>query len=80
MTQKFNSIALVAVFSCMAFGQSADVPAKFEIADVHVGGGGRFMTTIPPRACRYEFHDASIVDLISIAYGYEPGKVVGGPS
>ena len=80
MTQEITRIALVAVFSGVAFGQPADAPARFEIADVHVGGGGRFMTMIPPRAGRYEFHDASIADLISIAYGYEPGKVVGGPS
>jgi len=82
MKQNFGRVALAAVFSGAIFGQSAVAPAKFEIADVHVAAkvATNVMVTIPSRNGRYEFHNASIVGLIGVAYGFEPGRVVGGPS
>jgi uncharacterized protein (TIGR03435 family) len=74
-------IGLILLSSCLAFGQSAEKPV-FEIADVHVSppatiasmGGG------VPRNGRYEFHNATMLDLIRIAYGVTPETVFGGPA
>jgi uncharacterized protein (TIGR03435 family) len=75
-------VACTAVLlSSPAFGQST--PGKaFEIADVrvsdrviNVGVSGNAI-----RDGRYELHNATIVDLVRIAYGIEAEKVVGGPS
>jgi uncharacterized protein (TIGR03435 family) len=82
MTQKFTRIVFLTIVSGAAFGQSADVPAKFEIADVHVSPPSpyTYMQVNPLRAGRCEFHNASIIDLISVAYDVKAEKIVGGPS
>ena len=64
-----------------AFGQSA--PARFEIADVHVTPKtelNTFMGVNPPHNGRYEFHTASMIDLIQTAYEISPDHILGGPS
>lgn len=60
-------------------GQSAD---KFEIADVHESAHTRnpFMKGPAVRGGFYEIRTATMVDLISNAYGVDGDKVVGGPS
>ena len=54
----------------------------FEIADVRVSDRqiNVGVTGNAIRDGRYELHNATMVDLIRIAYGVEAEKVVGGPS
>lgn len=82
MTQKFIRIVFLTVLSGAAFCQSADAPAKFEIADVHVSPPSpyTYMQVNPLRAGRCEFHNSSIIDLIGVAYDVKAEKIVGGPS
>jgi uncharacterized protein (TIGR03435 family) len=70
------------LLSWMAFGQSSEAPPKFEIADVHVSAktANPFPRTGPTRGGRYEIKTATMVDLIRVAYGFDPDKVLGGPS
>jgi uncharacterized protein (TIGR03435 family) len=63
-----------------AFGQNAE-PPRFLAADVHVAArtqvqGMRTST----RGERYELKNATMVDLIVLAYSSNPIKVLGGPS
>jgi uncharacterized protein (TIGR03435 family) len=55
---------------------------KFEAADIHPGSktANVFMRTSPVRNGRYEIKDATIVDLVRLAYGFDADKVVGGPN
>jgi uncharacterized protein (TIGR03435 family) len=70
----------------MVFAQSRDeAGTKFEIADIHpaakvTGQLNQFMRTSPPRDGRYEIRNASMLDLVRLAYGFDPDKVLGGPS
>ena len=70
------------LLSIPAFGQSSPVNPTFEMADVrvsdrqiNVGVSGNAI-----REGRYQLHNATMVDLIRIAYGVEAEKVAGGPS
>ena len=72
---------------CLSFAQTAETLPNFEIADVHVSprpAGSPFMNqfarTGPVRGGRYEVKTASMVDLIRIAHGFDPDKILGGPS
>jgi uncharacterized protein (TIGR03435 family) len=66
----------------IAWGQSADDRPQFAIADVHVSakdphhsyGGGQ------PVNGRFEFHSATMVELIRAAWGIDEDKIVGGPN
>jgi uncharacterized protein (TIGR03435 family) len=58
---------------------------QFEIADVHAspkstGMMGQFFRTTPVRADRYEVKNATMVDLIAIAYSFDREKILGGPN
>ena len=75
-------ICLTAVTG-VVFGQSSEPPAAFEAADVHVS------TTKSPfpqmkgpmfRGGLYDIGTATMVDMISTAYGVPAEKVLGGPS
>ncbi|HEY4084551.1 MAG TPA: TIGR03435 family protein, partial [Bryobacteraceae bacterium] len=72
--------ACLTVFFCgTAFGQTA----KFVIADVHATPpdlANDFMQANPPSNGRYEFHSASMIDLIQLAYGFDPDRILGGPN
>jgi uncharacterized protein (TIGR03435 family) len=75
--------ALLATLALLAaFGQSSDSAARFEIADVHVSPKSptSFLRVSPPRGGRYELKNATMVDLIRIAYDYNSDKILGGPS
>jgi uncharacterized protein (TIGR03435 family) len=72
-------------------GAARPVPAedspKFEAADVHVSPKPanpnptfQFARMSPARAGRYEIKTATMLDLIRFAYGFDPDKIVGGPS
>jgi uncharacterized protein (TIGR03435 family) len=62
--------------------QSSDV--KFEASDVHVSPKSnsfdRYMRGPFVRAGRYEIRTASMLDLVSTAYGMDPERVYGGPN
>jgi uncharacterized protein (TIGR03435 family) len=80
-----RTIALIALLTGAAFGQSPEAAPRFEIADVHAspkstGIQARFGRFSPPSGGRYEVKNASMVDLISNAWGYGDDKVLGGPS
>jgi uncharacterized protein (TIGR03435 family) len=66
----------------MAFSQSSETPPRFEIADVHVSAktANPWIRTGPARGGRYEVKNATMVDLITIAYGLDPDKILGGPN
>src|SRR5215472_1621014 len=61
--------------------QSASAP-KFDIADVHVSpkATNQFMRASPPRNGRYEIKNATMLDLVRTAYGFNPDTIVGGPN
>ncbi|HVW08163.1 MAG TPA: TIGR03435 family protein [Bryobacteraceae bacterium] len=88
MISKPASIVLIALAYGSAFGQTAQTPptdtaARFEIADVHVTPkviANPYMEVTPPLNGRYEFHSASMIDLIQEAYGFDFDKILGGPS
>jgi uncharacterized protein (TIGR03435 family) len=65
-----------------AFGQ-AEAPLKFEAADVHSSAKAALAMSLPPgpaRGGRYEARNATMVDLVRIAYGFDADKILGGPS
>ncbi|HUB80631.1 MAG TPA: TIGR03435 family protein [Bryobacteraceae bacterium] len=64
------------------FGQSTDGPPKFAAADVHISPKTRnsFVRTVPVRNGRYEVKQATMVDLIHLAYEIDADKVLGGPN
>jgi uncharacterized protein (TIGR03435 family) len=82
MIRAIVCLTLAGLLAVAAFGQSnADQPA-FDVADVHVSaktanpnmnGGGL-------RGGRYSIQKATMVDLITLAYGVDADKVLGGPS
>jgi uncharacterized protein (TIGR03435 family) len=66
----------------LAYGQSAEPLPTFDAVDVHVSPksinpqtAGGFI-----RGGRYQFRNATMVDLISSAYSVDGDKVLGGPS
>jgi uncharacterized protein (TIGR03435 family) len=78
-----RSILWIILTNCLlSFGQSPELPARFEIADVHISAKtvNPFVRTGPARGGRYEVKNATMVDLIRIAYGFSPDKVLGGPN
>jgi uncharacterized protein (TIGR03435 family) len=73
---------LALLFAWAAFGQSPD---RFEAADVHLSphsdnNFNLFMRGPQTRAGRYEIRTATMVDLVSTAYGVDGDKVYGGPN
>src|SRR5215471_8906747 len=78
MRRALTCVSLMGLLSVVAFSQSP----TFDIADVHVSakstnrqmGGGSL------RAGRYELRNATMLDLIMVAYGTEADKVLGGPN
>ena len=75
-------ICSIAVFSGLAFGQTAGAPPAFDLADVHVSPHvtNPYMRGGVLRGSRYSVRTASMLDLISSAYGMDSSKVLGGPS
>jgi uncharacterized protein (TIGR03435 family) len=73
-------LVCVLAFTCLAF--AADDSPKFEAADVHISASpsNAALRVLPVRGGRYEARNASIVDLIRVAYGYTNDKILGGPS
>jgi uncharacterized protein (TIGR03435 family) len=80
-----RAIVWIILMNCpgwLAFSQSPESPPRFEIADVHISAKtvNPFVRTGPARGGRYEVKNATMVDLVRIAYGFDPDKVLGGPN
>ena len=77
----FPCAVLIALVGGMLPGQT-DNPPKFEIADVHVSAKkvNAFVRTALPRNGRYEVKNATMLDLIRIAYGFDQDKILEGPN
>lgn len=73
-------LSVAALLSGTAFGESS-LPT-FEIADVHTVPFAQFqfMRGGLARGGRYELRTATMVELITAAYGVDPDNVLGGPS
>jgi uncharacterized protein (TIGR03435 family) len=75
-------LGFVGLLAGDAWGQTSDAAPKFEIADVHVSakdphhafGGSQ------PVNGRFEFHSATMVELIQTAWGIDQDKILGGPN
>jgi uncharacterized protein (TIGR03435 family) len=87
MTQAWTRIGLAALFSGAAFGQagitaSGTSAPSFEAADVHVSAKVRMpsMAAGGLRGTRYLVRQATMVDLINLAYDIDNDKILGGPS
>jgi uncharacterized protein (TIGR03435 family) len=71
----FSCMALIIVLSAAAFGQT------FEISDVHVSPRStQVAMRTRTRPGRYELHNATMLDLIRTAHGYDSDKILGGPN
>ena len=76
-----TSRLLICAYLCSS---AAGLFAQSELADVHVAAkqvnGGPYARTNPPRGGRYELGNASMLDLVRIAYAFDADKILGGPS
>jgi uncharacterized protein (TIGR03435 family) len=79
--RSFVCAGTLAVLAGTAFAQSGSTP-KFDAADVHVSPKTPLQVprTNPPRNGRYEIKNATMLDLVRIAYGVNPQVVLGGPN
>ena len=84
MKRLFTLLFVLIALSSLVYGQTNEPLPSFEAADVHVTPKsanpnpqslGGFV-----RGGRYQFRNATMLDLIVNAYGLEPEKVTGGPS
>lgn len=77
----FIRLAVSVLFCGILLGQSSDAP-RFEMADIHTSAKTNRETfrVLPARNGRYEIHNATMLDLIAIAFGFPAGKILGGPN
>jgi uncharacterized protein (TIGR03435 family) len=77
----FAYAGLTALVAGGIFGQSDNAP-KFEIADVHVSAktANTVVRTAAPRNGRYEIKNATMLDLIRTAWGFDADKILEGPN
>ena len=87
MRRALGSVSVLALFSAAVFGQAAQTPAtlaNFDVADVHVRAHSTnpapFMSGGVLRGGRYDLRNATMLNLISVAYGADPETVLGGPN
>jgi hypothetical protein len=75
-------VGTIVLLPIPVFGQTTPATPTFEIADVRVSDRQMNVgvTGNAIRDGRYELHNATMVDLIRIAYGIEAEKVAGGPN
>ena len=78
----FASIGCAVILSAAAFGQAQEHPPAFEAADVHVSAPARNVFMRGPRihGSLYDLLTATMLDLISKAYGLNENEILGGPS
>ena len=79
--QSFICAGALTLLAGAAFGQSGSAP-KFDVADVRVSpkAPNTFMRTSPSRNGRYEIKNATMLDLVRTAYGFNPDTILGGPN
>ncbi len=80
---RLSSLCAALLLSATAFSQSNDDTLAFEIADVHpsvLTGTNQFRKGPTLNGGRYEVKTATMLDLVTIAYGYNADKVLEGPS
>ena len=77
----FPYAVLITLVAGVLPGQTGK-PPKFEIADVHVSPKTTNAFIRPPAARngRYELKNATMLDLIRIAYGFDQDKILEGPN
>ena len=77
----FTRLGVIVLFCRILLGQSSDAP-RFEMADVHNSAktDSDAVRVSPPRNGRYEIRNATMLNLIGIAFGFEAGKILGGPN
>ncbi len=78
----FARTGSIVLLSGALFGQSSETAPHFEIADVHTSVKSRIqiVRTGPVRNGRYETKNATMLDLIRMAWAFDADKIVGGPS
>ena len=79
--QSLMCAGAMTLLAVAAFGQSGGTPT-FDAADVHVSpkAPNTFMRSSPPRNGRYEIKNATMLDLVRTAYGFNPDTILGGPN
>ena len=79
--QSFLCAGALALLASSAFAQSGSA-SKFDVADVHVSpkATNAFLRINPLRNGRYEIKNATMLDLVRIAYGLNPDTILGGPN
>jgi len=75
-------LVLPVMAACLVFGQPSGTRPRFLAADVHSSGAPAELNPrpIPIHDDRYEVKGATMLDLIAAAWGWDPGKIVGGPN
>src|SRR6516162_2710959 len=79
--QSLMCAGAMTLLAVAAFGQSGGTPT-FDAADVHVSpkAPNTFMRISPARDGRYEIKNATMLDLVRTAYGFNPDTILGGPN
>ncbi len=81
MTKAFATACVGLVLCAPLPGQPAEV--RFEAADVHPSASAMNAQTFRSggflRGTRYDLRKATMLDLIRLAYGFDPDSVLGGP-
>jgi uncharacterized protein (TIGR03435 family) len=84
MIRAFAGMTFVALLSIAVSGQTTGTTPTFEVADVHVRAHttnpNPFMSGGVLRGGRYDLRNATMVDLITTAYGVDAVTVLGGPN
>jgi hypothetical protein len=73
---------IIALLAGAAFGQPPGATPKFDTADVHAGAPSpnQFLGPVLYRSERYELRNATLLNLITTAYGVDADKIVNGPA
>ncbi len=83
MNRAIAWILLAACAACLAASQTPEAPAKVEIADIRYVSSktaDQYVHTGPVHDGRYEVGNATMVDLVRIAYDVTADRVLGGPN
>lgn len=79
---RFAHLSVVAFLSAAAFCQAPSAPPAFDLVDVHASPHmmNPYLRGGVIRGGKFEIRTATMVDLITTAYGVEADFVLGGPS